>query len=155
MDFSFILIVQCFVNYVAHVFNLSCLSVSRLRESLRRVDAEGVYMRRLRLHVLRRRQYSVPGPNALWHIDGNMLLKSKELPQKFPPWVRKEALPSQPRISAAEPVYQMKLNDKIRKRGKMLLCKQRPHSFFIECTHINIVMNHLIWTNHTCFNECS
>lgn len=28
-------------------------------------------MRRLRLHVLRRRQYSVPGPNALWHIDGN------------------------------------------------------------------------------------
>lgn len=28
-------------------------------------------MRRLRLHVLRRRQYSVPGPNSLWHIDGN------------------------------------------------------------------------------------
>lgn len=46
-------------------------SVSRLQESLRRVDAEGVYMRRLRLHVLRRRQYSVPGPNSLWHIDGN------------------------------------------------------------------------------------
>ncbi|XP_039870712.1 uncharacterized protein LOC120723360 [Simochromis diagramma] len=45
--------------------------VSRLRESLRRVDAEGVNIRRLRLHVLRRRQYSVPGPNSLWHIDGN------------------------------------------------------------------------------------
>lgn len=45
--------------------------ISRLQESLRRIDAEGVYMRRLRLHVLRRRQYSVPGPNALWHIDGN------------------------------------------------------------------------------------
>ncbi|XP_054649077.1 uncharacterized protein LOC129190415 isoform X2 [Dunckerocampus dactyliophorus] len=45
--------------------------ISRLQESLRRVDAEGVYMRRLRLRVLRRRQYSVPGPNSLWHIDGN------------------------------------------------------------------------------------
>uniref|UniRef100_A0A667ZKG8 Integrase core domain-containing protein n=1 Tax=Myripristis murdjan TaxID=586833 RepID=A0A667ZKG8_9TELE len=44
---------------------------SRLQESLCRVDAEGVYMRRLRLCVLRRRQYSVPGPNSLWHIDGN------------------------------------------------------------------------------------
>lgn len=47
------------------------VTVSRLQESLRRVDAEGVYMRRLRLRVLRRRQYSVPGPNCLWHIDGN------------------------------------------------------------------------------------
>lgn len=28
-------------------------------------------MRRLRLQVLRWRQYSVPGPNSLWHIDGN------------------------------------------------------------------------------------
>ncbi|XP_076829589.1 uncharacterized protein LOC143475591 isoform X2 [Brachyhypopomus gauderio] len=45
--------------------------ISRLRESFRRVDAEGVCMRRLRLHTLRRRQYSVPGPNYLWHIDGN------------------------------------------------------------------------------------
>ncbi|XP_030219379.1 uncharacterized protein LOC115548716 isoform X1 [Gadus morhua] len=45
--------------------------ISRLQESLRRVDAEGVYMRRLRLRVLRRRQYSVPGPNSLWHIDGH------------------------------------------------------------------------------------
>ncbi|KAL7369439.1 hypothetical protein ABVT39_015229 [Epinephelus coioides] len=31
--------------------------ISRLQESLRRVDAEGVYMRRLRLRVLRRRQW--------------------------------------------------------------------------------------------------
>ncbi|XP_060921893.1 uncharacterized protein LOC132995765 [Labrus mixtus] len=45
--------------------------ISRLRESLHRVDAEGVYMRRLRLHVIRRQQYSVPGPNSLWHIDGH------------------------------------------------------------------------------------
>uniref|UniRef100_A0A3Q3EV71 Integrase catalytic domain-containing protein n=1 Tax=Labrus bergylta TaxID=56723 RepID=A0A3Q3EV71_9LABR len=44
---------------------------SELRESLHRVDAEEVYMRRLRLHVIRRRQYSVPGPNSLWHIDGH------------------------------------------------------------------------------------
>ncbi|CAB1328728.1 unnamed protein product, partial [Coregonus sp. 'balchen'] len=45
--------------------------ISRLQESLRRVNAEGVYMRRLRLRVLRRRQYFVPGPNSLWHIDGH------------------------------------------------------------------------------------
>nr|XP_040023923.1 uncharacterized protein LOC120812185 [Gasterosteus aculeatus aculeatus] len=45
--------------------------ISRLQESFRRVDAEGVYMRRLRLRVLRRRQYFVPGPNSLWHIDGH------------------------------------------------------------------------------------
>ncbi|CAL9706709.1 unnamed protein product [Knipowitschia caucasica] len=45
--------------------------ISRLQESLRRVDAEGVHLRRLRLRVLRRRQYSVPGPNSLWHIDGH------------------------------------------------------------------------------------
>ncbi|XP_060754200.1 uncharacterized protein LOC132864798 isoform X2 [Neoarius graeffei] len=44
---------------------------SRVLESLRRVNAEGVHMRRLRLRVSRRRQYSVPGPNSLWHIDGN------------------------------------------------------------------------------------
>ncbi|XP_035855770.1 uncharacterized protein LOC116050774 [Sander lucioperca] len=47
------------------------VSISRLQESLRSVDAEGVYMRRLRLRVLRRRQYSVPGLNSLWHIDGH------------------------------------------------------------------------------------
>uniref|UniRef100_G3NYU1 Integrase catalytic domain-containing protein n=1 Tax=Gasterosteus aculeatus aculeatus TaxID=481459 RepID=G3NYU1_GASAC len=40
-------------------------------ESLRRVDAGVGYMRRLRLRVLRRRQYFVPGPNSLWHIDGH------------------------------------------------------------------------------------
>uniref|UniRef100_A0A3B1JFC5 Integrase catalytic domain-containing protein n=1 Tax=Astyanax mexicanus TaxID=7994 RepID=A0A3B1JFC5_ASTMX len=45
--------------------------ISRLRDSFRRIDAEGVCMRRLRLHTLRRRQYSVPGPNYLWHIDGH------------------------------------------------------------------------------------
>lgn len=41
----------------------------QIRESLRRVDPQGSYMRRL-LH-LRRRKYSVAGPQSLWHIDGN------------------------------------------------------------------------------------
>ena len=41
----------------------------RARESQRRVDPEGCFMRRL--HVLNRRQYSVPAPRSLYHIDGN------------------------------------------------------------------------------------
>lgn len=41
----------------------------RVRESQRRVDPEGSIMRRL--HCLRRRHYSVRGPQHLWHIDGN------------------------------------------------------------------------------------
>ncbi|XP_071821220.1 uncharacterized protein [Apostichopus japonicus] len=41
----------------------------RIRQSIRRVDPDGVETRkRVALH---RRQYSVPGPNSLWHIDGN------------------------------------------------------------------------------------
>ncbi|PIK43879.1 hypothetical protein BSL78_19271 [Apostichopus japonicus] len=41
----------------------------RIRQSIRRVDPDGVDTRkRVALH---RRQYSVPGPNSLWHIDGN------------------------------------------------------------------------------------
>ncbi|KAF6716990.1 hypothetical protein FQA47_002723 [Oryzias melastigma] len=44
---------------------------SRLAESLRRVNPEGVLMRRLSIQIARRRQYNVPAPNHLWHIDGN------------------------------------------------------------------------------------
>lgn len=40
----------------------------RVRESLHRVDPSGVRARCR--NVLHRRQYSVPSPNALWHIDG-------------------------------------------------------------------------------------
>ena len=43
----------------------------RVRESLRRVDIEGVVMRSLQLQILHRRKYSVYGPNALWHVDTN------------------------------------------------------------------------------------
>lgn len=42
---------------------------SRVRESQSRVDPEGCMLRRLR--NLRRRTYSVQGPQHLWHIDGN------------------------------------------------------------------------------------
>ena len=41
----------------------------RIRESLRRVDPVGVMSRWLQ--SVQRRRYSVPGPNMLWHIDGN------------------------------------------------------------------------------------
>ena len=42
---------------------------NRIRCSLKRVDSDGV-TRRCR-QALHRRVYSVPSPNALWHIDGN------------------------------------------------------------------------------------
>ena len=42
---------------------------SRIRNTIRNVDPEGVEARRhLRIH---RRVYSVPCPNYIWHIDGN------------------------------------------------------------------------------------
>ena len=41
----------------------------RVRQSLRRVDPAGSERRLIR--ALHRRQYQVPSPNALWHIDGN------------------------------------------------------------------------------------
>ena len=41
----------------------------RVRESQRRIDPVGSIMRRL--NCIHRRQYSVPGPRHLWHMDGN------------------------------------------------------------------------------------
>mmetsp|Transcript_20637 Transcript_20637/g.28562 ORF Transcript_20637/g.28562 Transcript_20637/m.28562 type:complete len:143 (-) Transcript_20637:279-707(-) len=40
-----------------------------LRESLQRVDQEGIEYRKKK--PIRRRDYSVPGPHYLWHQDGN------------------------------------------------------------------------------------
>ena len=45
------------------------MPIHRARESQRRVDPEGCVLRSLR--SLRRRIYSVQGPQHLWHIDGN------------------------------------------------------------------------------------
>ena len=42
---------------------------SRIRETQRRVDPNGAIMRRL--YVLNRREYSVPSPLSLYHIDGH------------------------------------------------------------------------------------
>ncbi|XP_076830250.1 uncharacterized protein LOC143476134 [Brachyhypopomus gauderio] len=47
------------------------VQTSRVRCSLRRVDPEGSRIRALSAPVVRRRQYTVPCPNAMWHIDGN------------------------------------------------------------------------------------
>ncbi|KAL6459658.1 hypothetical protein MHYP_G00314170 [Metynnis hypsauchen] len=47
------------------------VQTSRMRCSLRRVDPEGSRIRALSAPMVRRRQYSVPFPNAMWHIDGN------------------------------------------------------------------------------------
>ncbi|XP_041854729.1 uncharacterized protein LOC121648586 [Melanotaenia boesemani] len=42
-----------------------------VQDSMRRVDPHGVLLRTLQLNPQRRRRYSVPAPNSLWHIDGN------------------------------------------------------------------------------------
>ena len=42
---------------------------SRIHDSLRRVDPVGITNRWI--HGICRRPYSVPSPNALWHMDGN------------------------------------------------------------------------------------
>jgi len=39
----------------------------RVRESQRRIDPEGTIIRHL--HVLNRREYRVPAPRSLYHID--------------------------------------------------------------------------------------
>ena len=41
---------------------------SRLRKSVRRVDKDGIADRQL--STIRRRQYFVPSPNYVWHVDG-------------------------------------------------------------------------------------
>ena len=41
----------------------------RIRESQRRIDPDGAVVRRL--HVLNRREYSVPAPRSLYHIDSH------------------------------------------------------------------------------------
>ncbi|PIK62376.1 hypothetical protein BSL78_00695 [Apostichopus japonicus] len=41
----------------------------RLRQSLRRVDPQGIQRRKAT--ALHRRQYRVEGPNSVWHVDGN------------------------------------------------------------------------------------
>ena len=43
----------------------------RVRESMRRVDPEGVLLRGLEMRVINRRNYLVAGPQCLWHIDEN------------------------------------------------------------------------------------
>ncbi|CAL8371774.1 unnamed protein product [Gadus morhua 'NCC'] len=47
------------------------VQIHRVRQSLKRVDPEGTEQRALANPTLHRRQYSVPGPNCMWHIDGN------------------------------------------------------------------------------------
>jgi len=47
------------------------VSWEQTRETMRRIDPEGVLLRSLQLNIVHRRVYSVGGALALWHIDGN------------------------------------------------------------------------------------
>ncbi|KAJ8348991.1 hypothetical protein SKAU_G00275800 [Synaphobranchus kaupii] len=57
---------------IAEIFGVSERTIRRrMEEHSIRVDPEGVRLRTLSMRTIRRRQYSVPAPNAMWHIDGN------------------------------------------------------------------------------------
>ena len=43
----------------------------RVRESMRRVDPDGVIERSISLNIIHRRKYSVASSLALWHNDGH------------------------------------------------------------------------------------
>ena len=43
----------------------------RVRESMHRVDPEGILVRSLEIQTIQRRGYSVISPKALYHIDSN------------------------------------------------------------------------------------
>lgn len=58
---------------------------SRIQESQRRVDPEGCVMRRL--STINRRQYSVPSPRSLYHMDGNHKLIRYYGYQNFTCWL--------------------------------------------------------------------
>lgn len=59
----------------------------RIRESMRRVNPDGVLLRALELRTIRRRRYQVSGPLALWHIDGNHKLIRYNIQNTFSrPW---------------------------------------------------------------------
>lgn len=70
-------ILECFPNsgYKQMLGHLRAkglrVRIMRVRESMRRVDPIGILNRSLHLRIIKRRKYSVAGPNALWHIDGN------------------------------------------------------------------------------------
>ena len=51
--------------------NMYNIQEYRVRESMRRVDPEGVMLRTLQSRPVVRRKYKVAGPLSLWHHDGN------------------------------------------------------------------------------------
>ena len=62
------------------------LRLQQVRESMRRVNPEGVLLRALELNILQRRCYQVRGPLSLWYIDlkRNLLrLSAENLPVRF------------------------------------------------------------------------
>ena len=46
------------------------ITEKRIRNSIKRVDPEGLFVRNLQIKVVQRRSYKVPGILAFWHIDG-------------------------------------------------------------------------------------
>mgnify|MGYP002803396275 CR=1 FL=1 len=47
------------------------LQWERARSALWRIDPDGILLRSIQLNLVHGRQYHVPGPIFLWHLDGN------------------------------------------------------------------------------------
>lgn len=64
---------ECGQQYIIGFLRQQGLRVqtSRVRASLARIDRLGQTLRRQKMEKTKRRQYQVPRPNALWHIDGH------------------------------------------------------------------------------------
>ena len=54
-----------------------CIKQLQLREAMHRTDSYGITVRFA--DFIRRRTYRVPGPQALWHVDGNHKLVRYQL----------------------------------------------------------------------------
>lgn len=64
---------ECGQQYIIGFLHQQGLRVQtgRVRASLARIDQLGQTLQHQKMEKTKRRQYKVPRPNALWHIDGH------------------------------------------------------------------------------------
>ena len=63
-------------SLICPIFNTEYICqecICEKKESMRRVDLEGILLRSRQLTILSGRHSSVPGTNAWWHINGNQV----------------------------------------------------------------------------------
>ncbi|XP_078030948.1 uncharacterized protein LOC144466898 [Epinephelus lanceolatus] len=84
---------------------------NRVRASMHRVDTIGVINRMVHVGCLARRTYSVPGPQALWHIDMNHKLIRESAQRKRSYRISSEKLSERGLIGEPAPTGGVELGD--------------------------------------------